>query len=37
VILINDGKIVFDGPTTDLGSEGTAMEEKFHELTGAAS
>jgi len=37
VILINDGRIVFDGPTADLGSEGTAMEQKFHELTGATS
>ena len=35
VILINDGRIVFDGPTADLGGEGTAMEQKFHELTGA--
>lgn len=33
VILINDGRLVFDGSTSDLGSEGTAMEEKFHELT----
>lgn len=37
VILINEGKLVFDGPTSELGSEGTAMEQKFHELTGAAS
>lgn len=37
VILINDGRIVFDGPTSELGSEGAAMEQKFHELTGAAS
>lgn len=36
VVLINDGRIVFDGPTSELGSEGTAMETKFHELTGAA-
>ena len=36
VVLINDGRIVFDGPTTELGNEGTAMENKFHELTGAA-
>lgn len=36
VVLINDGRIVFDGPTGELGSEGTAMEQKFHELTGAA-
>jgi len=37
VILINEGKLVFDGPTSELGGEGTAMEQKFHELTGAAS
>jgi ABC-2 type transport system ATP-binding protein len=35
VVLINEGRIVFDGPTSELGSEGTAMENKFHELTGA--
>ncbi|MCH2210862.1 MAG: ATP-binding cassette domain-containing protein [Fuerstiella sp.] len=34
VILINNGRIVFDGPTSELGSEGSAMEQKFHELTG---
>ncbi len=37
VILINDGRIVFDGPTEELGTEGTAMEQKFHELTGAVA
>lgn len=35
VVLINEGRIVFDGPTSDLGAEGTAMENRFHELTGA--
>lgn len=37
VILINDGRLVFDGPTGDLGNEGSAMEEKFHELTEAVA
>lgn len=37
VILINEGRLVFDGPTGDLGSEGSAMEAKFRELTGAAA
>ena len=36
VILISEGRLVFDGPREDLGSEGTAMEEKFRELTAAA-
>ena len=36
VVLINDGRLVFDGLTSELGSEGSAMEQKFHELTGAA-
>jgi len=33
VILINEGRLIFDGPTDDLGTEGTAMEQKFRELT----
>lgn len=33
VILISEGRLVFDGPTGDLGAEGTAMEKKFRELT----
>jgi len=37
VVLINDGRLVFDGLTSELGSEGSAMEQKFHELTGAAT
>ena len=37
VILINEGRLVFDGPTDDLGTEGSAMEAKFRELTGAAA
>jgi ABC-2 type transport system ATP-binding protein len=37
VVLINDGRLVFDGPTSDLGSESTGMEAKFRELTMAAA
>jgi ABC-2 type transport system ATP-binding protein len=33
VLLIHDGQLVFDGPTTDLGTEGVAMENRFRELT----
>lgn len=33
VVLINEGRLVFDGPTDELGSEGTEMEERFRELT----
>jgi ABC-2 type transport system ATP-binding protein len=33
VILINEGRLVFDGPTAELGMEGTEMEERFRELT----
>ena len=36
VIMINNGRIVFDGPTEDLGANEIAMEEKFRSLTGAA-
>lgn len=36
VILINEGRLVFDGPTGDLGAEGSAMEDKFRELTMAS-
>jgi ABC-2 type transport system ATP-binding protein len=37
VVLINDGRLVFDGLTSELGSEGSVMEQKFHELTEAVS
>jgi ABC-2 type transport system ATP-binding protein len=36
VILINNGRLVFDGPTTDLGSSEVEMEEKFRSLTTGA-
>jgi len=34
VILINNGRIVFDGPTTEMGNNVESMENRFHELTG---
>ena len=37
VVLVNEGRLVFDGPTGELGTESTAMEEKFRELTMAAA
>lgn len=37
VVLINDGRLVFDGPTADLGTESDAMEKKFRELTVSAT
>ena len=36
VILISEGRLVFDGPREELGAEGTEMEEKFRKLTVAA-
>lgn len=33
VVLVNEGRLVFDGPTNELGTESTAMEEKFRALT----
>ncbi len=36
VIVISEGRLVFDGPREELGAEGTAMEQKFRELTSAA-
>jgi hypothetical protein len=34
VILINEGRIVFDGPTAEMGSR-QSLDKRFHELTGA--
>lgn len=36
VMLIHEGRLVFDGPTDELGTHSDAMEEKFRELTVAA-
>lgn len=33
VVLIDNGRVVFDGPTQDLGNSETAMEEQFRDLT----
>lgn len=33
VMLVNEGRLVFDGPTDELGTQSDAMEEKFRELT----
>lgn len=35
VVLINEGRLVFDGSTDSLGTESDSMEEKFRELTAA--
>ncbi len=37
VIVISEGRLVFDGPREELGAEGTAMEQKFRELTATAA
>lgn len=36
VVMIHSGKIVFDGPTADLGGNETEMELRFRKLTSAA-
>lgn len=33
VLLINEGRLVFDGPTSELGDSDDSLESKFHELT----
>jgi ABC-2 type transport system ATP-binding protein len=35
VVLVNNGRLVFDGSTSGLGAEGVAMEQRFRELTRA--
>jgi len=35
VVLVNEGRLVFDGSTETLGTESDAMEAKFRELTSA--
>jgi ABC-2 type transport system ATP-binding protein len=37
VLLVHNGRLVFDGPTDELGGESAAMEVKFRELTMAAA
>jgi ABC-2 type transport system ATP-binding protein len=36
VILINEGRIVLDGATGEMGQNVESMEQRFHQLTGAA-
>ncbi len=36
VVLVNEGRLVFDGPTTELGMEDAAIEERFRKLTTSA-
>ncbi len=36
VVLISSGRIVFDGPTVDLGGNEVEMEQRFRKLTAAA-
>ncbi|MBI1349018.1 ATP-binding cassette domain-containing protein [bacterium] len=36
VVLINEGRVMFDGPTADMETGSVSMEEKFRHLTGAA-
>lgn len=33
VIMVNNGKVVFDGPTSELGTGDTELEDKFRSLT----
>ena len=37
VLLINEGRLVFDGATSELGDDDSRIEEKFHQLTGSAT
>ncbi|HSG70981.1 MAG TPA: ATP-binding cassette domain-containing protein, partial [Planctomycetaceae bacterium] len=37
VLLIHDGRLVFDGLTQELGSRAEEIEQKFHSLTGATA
>jgi len=34
VLFVHQGRLVHDGPVSSLGSDESAMEQKFHELTG---
>lgn len=37
VLFINEGRLVFDGPPNELGTESAALDDRFHQLTAAAS
>ena len=36
VVMVHNGRVVFDGPTADLGSDEIEMEKRFRKLTSAA-
>ncbi len=36
VVLVNEGRVVFDGPTADMEAHSASMETRFRQLTGAA-
>lgn len=37
VVMINNGRVVFDGPTSDLGANEVDMEKQFRKLTNSAA
>ena len=37
VILISESRLVFDGPTSEMGTDSTAMEDTFRKLTSASA
>ena len=37
VVMVNDGRVVFEGPTADLGSNEVDMEKQFRRLTSSAA
>ena len=37
VVMVNNGRVVFDGPTADLGSSEVDMEKQFRKLTSSAA
>ena len=36
VLFINEGRLVYDGPTSELLKDGRPLDEHFHELSPAA-
>jgi ABC-2 type transport system ATP-binding protein len=36
VLFINEGRLVYDGPTSEFGRHGASLDERFYELTGHA-
>jgi ABC-2 type transport system ATP-binding protein len=37
VVLVNNGRVVFDGPTNELGASEVEMEKEFRKLTRSAA